>query len=105
MSQYEIGLIVLAICLGTFLCLHFYLRITVFKAYKVLSENRVDFDSKHLFSRKRMKEEIIPKYPEFEKDINTFQKKFHFSLLLGIFLLVVILIIGAYLIFWARKSA
>lgn len=105
MSQYEIGIMALALTLAAFLCLHFYLRITVFKAYRVLSDNRVEFDSKHLFSRKKMKEEIIPKYPQFEKEINTFQQKFHFSLVLGIILLVVIMIIGSYLIFWARKTA
>lgn len=105
MGQYETGLLLLAICLAAFLCLHFYLRITVFKAYRVLSENQVVFDSKHLFSKKRMREEIVPKYPRFEKEINKFQKNFHFSLLLGTILLVVIMILGTYLLFWARKGA
>jgi len=60
------------ICFFAVLTIVIYSRIKVVKAYGVLVKNRVDFGASHIFSPKKLEEEIIPKYPEQEKAIRQF---------------------------------
>jgi len=60
------------ICFFAVLVLVIYSRIRVVKAYGVLVKNRVEFGASHIFSVKKLEEEIIPKYPEQEKAIRQF---------------------------------
>lgn len=49
-----------------------YLRIRVFKAYGILVKNRVDFGISHITNKKKLEEEILPKYPEHKTTILRF---------------------------------
>lgn len=103
-NAFEHGIILLAICFAAFLIIHFYVRLKVYKRYKVLIDNKVDLRSEHLFSKIKLKRDIIPRYPHLEKEILSFQQHFMFSLKLGTGLVVLIIILGSYLLFWSRKG-
>lgn len=100
---FDNGIIILAICFAALLVIHFYVRMKVYKRYKVLMNNEVNLNSQHLFSKIKLKRDIIPQYPHLEKEILSFQQHFIFSIKLGTGLVVLIIILGFYLLFWSRN--
>lgn len=100
---FEKGIILLAICFAAFLVIHFYIRLKVYKRYRVLMDNEVNLNPEHLFSRSKLRRDIIPSYPHLEKEIISFQQHFMFSIKLGSVLVVLIIILGLYLLFWTRN--
>jgi len=86
-----IALIVIIIGLVlSLLFLNVYFRVKVFKSYKELVMNKVEFKGIHIFDRKRMEEEIIPKYPNMETQIRLFVGHIHFSISIAIFIVILI---------------
>ncbi len=83
------------------LFVNIFFRVRVFKIYKRLVQNKVDFGSVHFFNTKRMEEEILPKYPEHREDILEFVRNIKFSLRLGVMLIGLITIFGGILM-WYR---
>ena len=78
--------IIIASFLGL-LVLNIYFRVKVFKYYKVLVKNRVEFNAKHVFNKQKMEEEIIPLYPKHGNDIRAFSANIRFSVKLAILLI------------------
>lgn len=83
--------------LGLFAALlfvNFYFRWKVIKVYHYLTKHQIEFSAEHIFSRKKLKEEIIPKYPESEKEILTFVNYIHFSVKMASGLLFLVTLFG-----------
>ena len=81
------------------LSLNVYFRVKVFKVYKRLVKNRVEFKIEHFLSPKRLEEEILPKYPKHRKDILTFISHIRFSMTCASVLIVLITALAAVLMF------
>ena len=76
------------------LFLQFYFRIRVLKIYRRLVKNEVQFESSHIFSKKKMEQEILPKYPEHKEDIQKFVHEMKFSFQIASLLIVLIMVAG-----------
>lgn len=88
---------VLYVIIGVFAALLFiniYFRVKVLKLYKVLVDNRVEFGSAHIFSSKKMKEEILPLYPHVTKEILGFAGHIKKSIAIAIILVLLITLLG-----------
>jgi hypothetical protein len=74
--------------------LQFYFRIRVIKVYKKLVQNKVQFDTSHIFSKKKMESEVLTRYPEHKEDILKFVHEMRFSLQVASVLIILIFIAG-----------
>lgn len=89
--------VLIFLIIGIFLALLFlniYFRVKVFKLYKVLVQNRVEFDSTHMMSSKKLHDEILPKYPEFKNEILGFVGHIRKSVSIAVILVILITIMG-----------
>lgn len=85
---------------GAMLFLNLYFRIRVLKTYKRLVQNRVEFGASHLFNRKKMEEEVYPKYPQMKPDIEVFVNHIRYSIRMATVLIVLITLFGAILMYF-----
>ena len=91
------GPILMYLVIGLFVALLFlqvYFRLKVIKVYKRLIKNEVQFDTSHIMNKRKMEEEVLPKYPEHKDDILKFVHEMKFSLQIATLLIVLILIAG-----------
>ena len=94
--------ILIFLIIGIFIALLFlniYFRVKVLKMYKVLVQNKVEFDSSHIFNAKKLNAEILPKYPDFSvscqrKEILSFIGHIRKSVSIAVVLVVLITIMG-----------
>lgn len=70
------------------------------KSYKILVQNRVEFETKHLLNPQKMKEEVLPKYPQFRTEIETFSNHIRYSIKVASILIVLITLFGAVLMYY-----
>ena len=80
------------------LFINIFFRVRVFKSYKYLVQNKVDFKVSDLLNEKRLKEEVIPSYPAHEKEILSFSRNIKYSVLMAIGLIALILLFGFFLL-------
>ncbi len=83
--------------IGLFLALLFlniYFRVKVFKHYKYLVENKIEFKAKHILDKDKMESEVLPYYPEHAHEINAFAKHIRNSVMLAAGILLVISLLG-----------
>lgn len=85
------------------LFLNVYFRAKVLKVYGVLVRNRVQFGAAHIFSRKKLEEEILPRYPQFRNEIESFIRHMRYSIRMATVLIALITAFGAVLM-WFRHS-
>ena len=76
------------------LVLNLFFRIKLLKLYRKLLEGRVDFPPSYLFNKKKLKEEVVPRYPAYEKEILEFSGKLNTSIRIAFVVFVISLIIG-----------
>lgn len=94
------GDLLIFLIIGIFLALLFlniYFRVKVLKVYKTLVQNQVEFNSSHVFNNQKMEVEILSKYPKFKNEILSFVGHIKKSLAIGIFLVVLITVMGVIL--------
>lgn len=82
------------------LFLNIYFRVKVLKAYKVLVQNRIEFKAIHVLNSKKMVDEVIPHYPQFEREILTFSSHIRYSIRMATVLIVLITLFGAVLMYY-----
>lgn len=82
------------------LFLNIYFRVKVLKSYKKLVQNEVDFGTKHVFSKKKMEEEIIPRYPHMKTEIETFASHIQYSIKMATVLVALITLFGGILMYF-----
>lgn len=95
--------LLMAIVVGLFIAMLFvnvYFRVRVFKVYKVLVENRVEFGAAHIFNEEKMKSEIYPKYPAHRAHIETFVRHMRYSIKMATVLIALITLFGAILMYY-----
>lgn len=86
--------------IGIFLALLFlniYFRVKVFKYYKVLVQNRIEFGAPHILNRQRLEDEILVKYPAFKNEIIGFTSHIRRSIIIAMVLVTLITIMGVIL--------
>ncbi|MDF1695827.1 MAG: hypothetical protein P1U56_08355 [Saprospiraceae bacterium] len=91
------GYFLVYLIIGLFVALLFiqlYFRIRVLKVYRRLVKNEVQFDTSHIMSKKKMEEEVLPRYPKHKDDIIKFVKEMRFSLQIASLLIVLIMVAG-----------
>ncbi len=77
-----------------------YFRAKVLKTYGVLVRHRVQFGAVHVFNRRRMEEEILPRYPHCRREIETFVRHIRYTIRMATVLLVLITALGALLMYY-----
>lgn len=82
------------------LFLNVYFRVKVFKAYKVLVQNNVEFDASHFFNKEKMEKEVISKYPNFRNEIELFVRHMRYSISMASVLIALITIFGGILMYY-----
>lgn len=95
--------LLIAIIIGLFVAMLFvnvYFRAKVLKVYGVLVRNRVQFGAAHVFSRKKLEEEILPKYPGFKNEIETFITHMKRTINMASVLIALITAFGAVLMYF-----
>lgn len=95
--------LLISIVLGLFAAMLFvnvYFRVRVLKTYKILVQNEVQFGAAHIFNRKKMEEEIFPRYPKFRKEIETFVNHMRYSIRMATVLIALITLFGAILMYY-----
>lgn len=86
------------------LFLNIYFRVNVFKQYKYLTQNDIDFGAKHIFDDQKMKKEILPRYPGHEEQIMQFTKNLRKSISMATVLVALITLFGAILMYYRHDS-
>jgi hypothetical protein len=82
------------------LFVNLYFRAKVFKVYGILVRNKVEFGAAHIFNRKKLEEEILPRYPQFQNEIETFIKHMRNSIRMASVLLLLITLFGGILMYF-----
>ena len=82
------------------LFLNLYFRMKVMKSYGVLVRNKVQFDASHIFNQEKLAKEILPKYPAYRTEIETFVKHIHFSIKMATVLTTLITAFAAILMYY-----
>ncbi|MBN8684688.1 MAG: hypothetical protein J0L99_18700 [Chitinophagales bacterium] len=95
--------LLISIVIGLFVAMLFvnlYFRAKVMKVYGILVRNKVQFGAAHIFNRQKLEEEILPKYPNFRKEIESFIRHMRYSIRMASVLLLLITLFGAILMYF-----
>lgn len=95
--------LLLSIVGGLFVAMLFvnvYFRAKVLKVYGVLVRNKVEFGAAHIFNRQKLEAEILPRYPQFRKEIESFVRHMRYSIKMASVLLALITAFGAVLMYF-----
>jgi hypothetical protein len=99
-------ILLISIVIGLFVAMLFvnlYFRAKVFKVYGVLVRNKVEFGAAHIFNRARLEAEILPKYPQFRQEIETFIRHMRYSIQMATVLIALITLFGAILMYFRHE--
>ena len=95
--------LLISIVIGLFLAMLFvnvYFRVRVFKVYKILVENRVEFGASHIFNKNKMETEVYSKYPAQKENIEVFVRHMRYSIKMATVLILLITLFGAILMYY-----
>jgi hypothetical protein len=101
--MYALLVTIIAVLFAGMLFINIYFRVKVFAAYKKLVQNKVEFGAAHIFSKEKMEKEILPRHPEMRAEIESFVHYLRFSIRMATFLIVLITLFGAVLM-WFRHD-
>ena len=96
-------ILLISLVVGLFIAMLFvnvYFRVRVFKVYKILVQNEVQFGAKHIFNKEKMQADIIPKYPNQKENIEIFVRHMQYSIRMATVLIVLITLFGAILMYY-----
>lgn len=100
--MYELLIFIVWGIFAAVLFLNVYFRIKVFKVYKKLVQNRVQFDALDTFNKEKMNE-VKKRYPQNATDVDTFVSHIQYSTKLASLLVALISIFGGILM-WYRND-
>jgi hypothetical protein len=95
--------LLISLVIGLFVAMLFlnvYFRVRVFKVYKILVQNEVEFGVKHIFNKEKMQTDIIPKYPNQKENIELFVRHMQYSIQMASVLIALITLFGAILMYY-----
>ena len=99
--MYEILIFIVWGIFAAILFLNVYFRVKVFKVYKKLVQNRVQFDALDTFNKEKMNE-VKKRYPQNATDVDTFVSHIQYSTKMASILVALISIFGGILM-WYRE--
>ncbi|MFT6808491.1 MAG: hypothetical protein ACJA01_001716 [Saprospiraceae bacterium] len=76
------------------LVLNIFFRVKVFKYYKYLVQNRVEFGFSHFFNDEKMQTEVLDRYPQHNEQILAFVGLIRRSITMASIMIVVITMFG-----------
>lgn len=83
-------IVIIVLAFVAMLILNIYFRVKVLKHYKALVQNRVEFEVKDILDIRKLKEEVVPRYPHMENDIVSFAQNIRNSILLAVGMIILI---------------
>jgi hypothetical protein len=95
--------LLVSIVIGLFVAMLFvnlYFRAKVLKVYGVLVRNKVEFGAAHIFNRQKLEEEILPRYPKFRNEIESFVRHMRYSIKMASILIALITAFGGILMYF-----
>ena len=95
--------LLVSLVIGLFIAMLFlniYFRMKVLKAYRVLVQNKVEFDAAHIFNDEKMAKEIFPRYPNQQENIKIFVNHIRYSIKMATVLTTLITLFGAILMYY-----
>jgi hypothetical protein len=98
--MYNVLIAILALLFLALLVLNVYFRVRVLKAYKVLVQNKIEFNFSQVLNDKRMHDEVLAKYPGYSVQILDFVQNMKRSIRMATVLLVCITLIGAVMMYY-----
>ena len=96
-------ILLVSIIIGLFVAMLFvnlYFRAKVLKVYGVLVRNKVQFGAAHVFNRKKLEDEVLPRYPQFQAEIESFIRHMRYSIKMATVLIALITAFGAVLMYF-----
>ncbi len=96
-------ILLISIIIGLFVAMLFvnlYFRAKVFRVYGILVRNKVEFGAAHIFNRQKLEQEILPKYPQFRNEIESFIRHMRYSIQMASVLIALITAFGAVLMYF-----
>lgn len=97
--------LLISLVIGLFVAMLFlnvYFRVKVIRSYRTLLRNKVEFGAVHVFNKRKLEEEVLPYYPEFRTEIETFVNHLRYSTRMATVLLLLITLMGAILMQYGR---
>lgn len=98
--MYTLLLIIIGGLFVAMLFVNLYFRAKVLKVYGILVRNKVEFGAAHIFNRQKLEEEILPRYPQFRNEIESFVRHMRYSIKMATVLLTLITAFGAVLMYF-----
>jgi len=95
--------LLISVVIGLFVAMLFvnlYFRAKVLKVYGVLVRNKVEFGASHIFNRQKMETEILPRYPQFRSEIESFVRHIKYSIKMASVLITLITAFGGILMYF-----
>lgn len=99
-AMYTLLLFIVGGLFVAMLFVNVYFRAKVLKVYGILVRNKIEFGAAHIFNRQRLEEEILPRYPQFRKEIESFVRHMRYSIKMASVLLALITAFGAILMYF-----
>jgi hypothetical protein len=84
---------ILAILFAGFFLLNVYFRLRIFKHYRTLMRNKVEFGTAEIFSDDRM-ETVIARHPQLKETITRFCKNMRFTMWMATVFVILVIIFG-----------
>ena len=75
----HIPTVVFLVAFGVVLLTNLFIRVLVLQNYKILVKERIDFGKEHMNNIKKLRAEILPKYPKYRKNILVFVRGIQIS--------------------------
>ncbi len=85
------------------LFVNIYFRLKVLRAFRVLRDSRIQFDSALVFQKERLEHEVISRHPAHAQYIRDFAHYLRRSISMAIILIALITLMGGLLMYY-RKS-
>ncbi len=85
------------ISIGIFVILllvNVYFRFKILQDYRYLVKNKIEFGGAHILNRKRLTSEILPQYPDHQKQILAFCNKIRFAFRAVIALMILLVVLA-----------
>ncbi len=86
------------------LFVNIYFRIKVIRAFRVLRDNRIQFDSALVFQNERLEHEVISRHPAHARYIRDFAHYLRRSISMAIILIALITLMGGLLMYYRKTG-
>lgn len=100
-------ILLVSVVIGLFvamLFLNLYFRMKVLRSYRVLVQNRVEFEARHVFNKQKMEAEVLPQYPHLQEEIMAFASHLQYSIRMATVLIALITLFGGILMYYRENG-